>query len=52
MFFIKLKAQSINNVGIPSKESNKFISYAIRLAAIYIFVVTYDEILETIFSRE
>ena len=48
----KLKVQSINDVTIPDRESNKLRGDEISLGTVYVFDVTYDEILDTIFSRE
>ena len=48
----KIKLQSINDVSLPGKSSNKFRGDSIRLGAFYVCDVTHDEILETIFSRE
>ena len=44
--------QSINDVDIPDRASNKLRVDEFRLGAVYFFDVTHDEILETIFSRE
>ena len=47
-----VKVKSINDVSIPNRASNKFRVDAIRLGHFYIFNVTHNEILETIFSRQ
>ena len=48
----KVKLQSINDVGIPTRASNKLKGDTIRLGEFYVCVDAHDEILETIFSRE
>ena len=48
----QVKVQSINEVDIPDKASNKLGGDAIILVTIYICGVTKNEILETILSRE
>ena len=48
----QVKEQSIHYVAVPCRESNKLRGDAIRLGTIYVCVVTQNEILETILSRE
>ena len=48
VILIKVKMQYINDVVIPARASNQFISGTIRFVAVYVCDVTHDEILETI----
>ena len=48
----KVKVQSINDVAIPARASNKLWGDAIMLGTVYFGDITHYEILETIFSRE
>ena len=48
----KVRSQSINDVAIPDRASNKFRGDAVRLGHVYICDVTHDEIQKTIFSRK
>ena len=48
----KVKLQSVNHVNITSRGINKWSGDTIRLGDVYIYYVTHDEILETIFLRE
>ena len=48
----KVKVKSINDVALPAKASNKLRGDTMRLGYVYVFDVTHNEILETIFSRE
>ena len=48
----KVKVHSVNNVNIPARGINKLSGDTIRLGDVYIYYVTHDEILETIFLRE
>ena len=52
MILTKVNVQSINNVALPERASNKFRGDAIRLFAVRACDDTHDEILETIFSRQ
>ena len=47
----KLKVQSLYDVAIPDRAPNNFRGGGIRLVTVYVFDVTQNEILETIFSR-
>ena len=46
----KLRVQSIHDVDITARTSNKLRGDKIRLGAVYICDDTHDEILETIFK--
>ena len=47
-----VKVQSIIYVSIPDRASNELKGDTIRFGSVYICVFTYNEIMETIFSRE
>ena len=47
-----VNVKSINYVSLPDGASNNFRGNAIKLGSVYVFDVTRDEIMETIFSRE
>ena len=49
VFSTKVKLQSINDVDIPSIDSNKLISHSISLGAVDVFDVTHNNILKTRF---
>ena len=49
VIFTELYVQSINDVAIPDRELNELRDDAIRLSTVYVFDVTLNEILETIF---
>ena len=48
----KLKLQSMNYISLPDKASHKLRCDAIGFVTVYVFDVTHNEIMETIFSRE
>ena len=48
----KVDIKSINDVSLPAKTSNNLRGDAIRLGSVYVFSVTHNEIMETLFSRE
>ena len=47
----KLKVQSINDVALTDRESNKLRGDAIRLGDVYVCYVTHNEIMDTIYLR-
>ena len=48
----KVRVQSINDVSLPTRASNKLRGDAIWLYAVYAFNYTHIDILETFFKRE
>ena len=50
--YCKVKAQSINDVNLPARASNKLRGFEIRLGYEYVCDDTNDETLGNIYSRE